>query len=156
MVNASNLNITHIGGKPVIIANKPGGTSSLISGQQLQSSIANTSSSGSSVTTTSLVIGGQTLKVQGNLNLVGAPNNASSAGGTQHVMFGNQIVKIQSANPQNMAKMGNINTSNCAGTKTVVLSTSGQTFKVHSGNSILHRTDQKKVRKLLFILKTMS
>ncbi|GAB0097619.1 hypothetical protein DMENIID0001_132790 [Sergentomyia squamirostris] len=84
MVNASNLNIAHIGGKPVIIASKaatPGQTG------QTQSVILQSSAGTNGA---NLVIGGQTLKVQGNsLNLI-SPNSSNA------VMIGNQLVKVQS------------------------------------------------------------
>lgn len=60
MVNASNLNIAHIGGKPVIIASK----SSSQQGHQGQSLILQ---SGHTANGTNFLIGGQTLKMQGNV-----------------------------------------------------------------------------------------
>lgn len=85
MVNASNLNIAHIGGKPVIIASKSAtpGQSGQTQGVILQSSAGTNGAN--------LVIGGQTLKVQSNsLNLI-SPTSSNA----QTVMIGNQFVKVQ-------------------------------------------------------------
>jgi hypothetical protein len=62
MVNASNLNIAHIGGKPVIIASKNSvGGMSQVTGNQ------NIVLQGGGTAGTNFMIGGQTVKLQGNL-----------------------------------------------------------------------------------------
>lgn len=60
MVNASNLNLAHIGGKPVIITSKP------TSGQVQQSGQSVIIQAGQP-NGANFVIGGQTLKMQGNV-----------------------------------------------------------------------------------------
>lgn len=97
MVNAAN--ITRIGGgKPVLISNKmTGNVTSLLraSGQQTMVKLPVTSTTASSATATSLVIGGQTVKVPNTLTTTRTVQPGTT---TQHVMIGNQLVKIQSAN----------------------------------------------------------
>lgn len=178
MMNASNLNIAHIGGKPVIIASKqavaatatgngPGQQQQQIQHQQQQQPRQNIiwqSAQGNSSgpnTTTNFVIGGQAVKVQGNvLQQFDQQNNSQ----TQTVMFGNQVVKLQAAtstattannqqvhhqnvnsisgvnNLQQQQTSGIKNNSLISGTnnnnnnnaRTVVLGTTGQTLRVHS------------------------
>lgn len=108
-----------------------------------------TSSSGtvtSTANTNNFVIGGQMVKVQGNFDqsatTVGTTGGVQSTGTAQNVMFGNQIVKLQAHQPTSqqlqtktiVSSSGVVGTSNGATTptRTVVLSSSGQTLKVHS------------------------
>lgn len=83
--------------------------------------------SGGVATSTSLVIGGQTVKVpssinlnSGNATIVGRASQGATT--AQHVMIGNQLVKIQSA--------GNAATGDRG--KSVILNNIGQTYKVQS------------------------
>lgn len=139
MVNASNLNIANIDGKPIIIAKTP---------SMMQSS--NQASGNKTIWTQQ---GGTLAKA----NIIGTLPAAQQT--TQQVIFGNQIVKIQ---PQQTATAGHSNTStmsvlniNSAArnnsmstapsasiasqvpTKTaVLLSSTGQAIKVHAPNVI--------------------
>lgn len=133
MVNASNLNITHIGGKPVLIAGKPG--SNVLTGTGGQASGGSTTMAGGP-TTTSLMIGGQTVKVQGNLNL-------GNANQSQHVMIGNQLVKIQSGGQMTGATILKTSTGNVAiGSKSGNVHAAGTTFKMQQGTSLLSNQQQ--------------
>lgn len=129
MVNASNLNLAHIGGKPVIITSKP--TSGQVQ-QPGQSVIIQAGQANG----TNFVIGGQTLKMQGNVmqNILNQ-NNSSGGQQTTHqtVMVGNQLVKVQSQHPQ----QNNVSVNSSSGgtshpvtAKTVMLGSSGQTIKL--------------------------
>lgn len=155
MVNASNLNITHIGGKPVIIASKTP-TTTIINQSQNQTIQHNQSSmpnrtnviwtqGTTSTGNTNFVIGGQTVKVQGNVTTVpfdqtaSATTNVQSLTAAQNVMFGNQIVKLQAHQPstqhlQTKTIVSSVGTSpaTTTSTRTVVLSSTGQTIKVHT------------------------
>lgn len=120
MVNASNLNVAQFAGKPIIIASKtakPGTTQQQnVIWQQQGTSAANS---------TNYVISGQPgLKVQNNvLSHFEQPTSQ-----TQTVMFGNQVVRLQSPN---QIAVTNSLAGNSSG-RTVMLGTAGQTIRVHS------------------------
>jgi len=134
MVNASNLNIAHIGGKPVIIASKA--TPGQQGGQSIVLQGTPNANGG-----TNLVIGGQTLKVQGNVI------NQTNASGqqTQTVMIGNQAVKVhtqgilqqqqhhhQQQQQQQQQNLVHSSTINSVGNTVTVVSSGGNS--VGSGN----------------------
>lgn len=131
MVNAANLSRLGQPGKPVLISKGlPGTVTTSLVRAAPGTKITNTNatSAGTSATTTSLVIGGQTVKVPSSINL----NSALRQGGTttttttQHVMIGNQLVKIQSSSAATGDNRG----------KPVILSTNtGQTYKVQMQGS---------------------
>lgn len=153
IMNASNLNIAHIGGKPVIIASKtPANT---IIGQSANQTVQQhnqqttpnrtnviwTQGTASSTTNANnFVIGGQTVKVAGNFESAGTAGVQSTTT-AQNVMFTNQIVKLQAhqANAQQLqtktivsSSGGGTSNVTTTPTRTVVLSSSGQTIKVHT------------------------
>lgn len=149
MVNASNLNIAHIGGKPVIIASKTPNIMHQQAQQQQtgtrQNVIWQTQGAAGTAGSNSFVIGGQTVKVQGNmLTTTGTPFDQSSGTATlqtgqsqqqQTVMFGNQIVKLSQMTGQSTTGMPVISAAGSSATtptRTVVLGSTGQTIKVHS------------------------
>lgn len=146
MVNASNLNIAHIGGKPVIIASKTPNIMQQQAQQQQTGTRQNVIWQTQGATGTgnnSFVIGGQTVKVQGNmLTTTGTPFDQSSGTATlqtgqsqQTVMFGNQIVKLSQMTGQSTTGMPVISAAGSSATtptRTVVLGSTGQTIKVHS------------------------
>lgn len=140
MVNASNLNIANIDGKPIIIAKTP---TMIQSPNQIQKTIWTQQ--------------GNNVNAVGKTNIIGTLP-ASQLQSSQ-VMFGNQIVKLQpqqssasvqsNATGQTMSVINiNANSSNSTGTtqtvsgistgtsRTVVLGSSGQTIKVHAPNVI--------------------
>lgn len=131
MVNASNLNLAHIGGKPVIITSKP------TSGQVQQSGQSVIIQAGQS-NGTNFVIGGQTLKMQGNViqNIL----NQNNSGQTQTVMVGNQLVKVQSQQQNSVSVNSSVNSLHTAipntTTKTVMLGSSGQTIKLQQSGGM--------------------
>lgn len=132
MVNASNLNIAQFAGKPIIIASKTAaGTVSTQQHQQQQQQTTprqnviwqqqGTSASNNA----NYVISGQSgLKVQNNvLSHFEQPTSQ-----TQTVMFGNQMVRLQS--PNQIAVSNSL--ASGSGSRTVMLGTAGQTIRVHS------------------------
>lgn len=143
---APNLNIAHIGGKPIIIASK---TPTIIQqqssqaqqSQQPRQNVIWTQGTHTSGANNSIVIGGQTVKVQGNVLTTTTPGQFDSASVTaatsqpgQTVMFGNQIVKLPAGSIQ--ASPGLSGTSSVGittPTRTVVFSTAGQTIKMPAG-----------------------
>lgn len=137
MVNASNLNIANIDGKPIIIAKTP---TMIQSANQLQKSTIWTQQ-------------GNSVNAVGKANIIGTLPTGQIQ--SSQVMFGNQIVKIQphhSATSTSTPTMSVINinansTNNTTTTptasnittgtsRTVVLGSSGQTIKVHAPNVI--------------------
>lgn len=132
MVNASNLNLAHIGGKPVIITSKP--TAGQVQ-QQGQSVIIQAGQSNG----TNFVIGGQTLKMQGNVmqNILNQNNSGQTH---QTVMVGNQLVKVQSQQQNSVSVNSNVNSINTVipntTTKTVMLGSSGQTIKLQQSGGM--------------------
>lgn len=156
MMNASNLNIAHIAGKPVIIASKPvtsaNGQPAQVQTQQhqqlqqlpRQNVIWQNATPTGSVTgqqPTNFVIGGQAVKVQGNVlqHFDASQSGQVVSNNTQTVMFGNQMVKLQAApnqiqhhQQQQHIVVSSASGSVLTGSRTVVLGTSGQTIRVHS------------------------
>lgn len=151
------LNIAHIGGKPVIIARKTPATTianktsgATILGQTVANQQQTTpnrtnviwtqGTATSTANTNNFVIGGQTVKVQGNFDqnaaTVATSAAVQSSGTAQNVMFGNQIVKLQAhqASPQQLQTKTIVSSTSATTTptRTVVLSSSGQTIKVHT------------------------
>uniref|UniRef100_A0A1B0CAR0 Uncharacterized protein n=2 Tax=Lutzomyia longipalpis TaxID=7200 RepID=A0A1B0CAR0_LUTLO len=123
MVNASNLNIAHIGGKPVIIASKSAtpGQSGQTQGVILQSTAGTNGAN--------LVIGGQTLKVQSNsLNLI-SPTSSNA----QTVMIGNQLVKVQQ--PQQISGEASTTNSITATGSPVAAASGSQAAKIIASSS---------------------
>lgn len=138
MVNASNLNIANIDGKPIIIAKTP---TMIQSQNQIPKSTIWTQ--------------------QGNsVNAIGKMGQIQSS----QVMFGNQIVKIQPQNSASSVQANttmsfiniNANSANSTATtptaasgistgtsRTVVLGSSGQTIKVHAPNVITTAASMK-------------
>lgn len=114
MVNAANLNLTHIGGKPVILASK-GGTIQNLQGQNvilqaqptvLQNAVKGIQSSNSTQSGTANlnnlslvnqqnVVLGQQVKVQ--QPQVVFKNNALSQGGQSHLVLGGHPVRLQAS-----------------------------------------------------------
>lgn len=140
MVNASNLNIANIDGKPIIIAKTP---------TMIQSS-PNQAAANKTIWTQQ---GGTIAKA----NIIGTLPAAQPT--SQQVVFGNQIVKIQ---PQQTATAIQSNASTPSAsmsiaspvpTKTaVLLSSTGQTIKVQPPNVITTTNAANKVTKPLFSL----
>ncbi|XP_059610747.1 uncharacterized protein LOC132257735 [Phlebotomus argentipes] len=125
MVNASNLNIAHIGGKPVIIASKSAapGQSGQTQGVILQSSAGTNGAN--------LVIGGQTLKVQSNsLNLI-SPTSSNA----QTVMIGNQFVKVQGQQQSQSSADSSANNSVSASGSAAVASAGSPVGKIVATSS---------------------
>lgn len=130
MVNASNLNIAQFAGKPIIIASKTA-TGNVTPQQQQQQNaprqqnvIWQQQGTSTSNNTNYVISGQQGLKVQNNvLSHFEQPTSQ-----TQTVMFGNQMVRLQSPNQISVAN----NLSGNSGGRTVMLGTSGQTIRVHS------------------------
>lgn len=128
MLSAANLSRLG-GGKPVIISNKlPGNVTNLVRAAAAASGGAKvTPATVTSSAATNLVIGGQTVK-SGSINLnstntiVGRSPQGTT---TQHVMIGNQLVKIQSA--------GTATLGGDRG-KSVILNNIGQAYKVQQGS----------------------
>lgn len=121
MVNASNLNIANIDGKQVIIASKT--PTILQSPQQLNKSPQQQQLNRSNIVWTQQ---GNSLTNTGS-NIIGTLPQAQVQQATgQTVMFGNQVVKIQPH--QSQAKPSTSTVS--------VLSSTGQTIKVHAPNVI--------------------
>lgn len=118
MVNASNL--TQFAGKPIIIASKTTKT-----GAAQQPNVIWQQQSTSTANNTNYVISGQPgLKVQNNvLSHFEQPTSQ-----TQTVMFGNQVVRLQSPN---QIAVANSLAGNSSG-RTVMLGTAGQTIRVHT------------------------
>lgn len=127
MVNAAN--ITRMGaGKPLLISNKlPGSMTSLVRAASAATGGAKITAATSGAPTTSLLIGGQTVKVPSNINLNSGSTivGRSPQGTMQHVMIGNQLVKIQSTGTA---------TSGLERGKSVILNNLGQTYKVQGNN----------------------
>lgn len=153
MMNTSNLNIAHIAGKPVIIASKPNGptqqqqTSQPASRQNViwQSSTPSPSNTANKLINSTV-----------SHNNDQQPMTSRVAASPQAVMFGNQVVKLQSNTitvnqPQAAAQLQqhqkpllqatNTGSSSLArasfvtqsgATRTVVLGQTGQTIRVHS------------------------
>lgn len=156
MVNASNLNIAQIGGKSVIIASKTptllNQTSSVVSQSNSLSNANRTNviwtqnvSGGTTTGTNSFVLGGQTVKVQGNITSIPFDQSSNSQVTTaQNVMFGNQIVKLQTtqkSTPGISVLNTNVSGASTAATssaRTVVLSSTGQTIKVHTPSQAMN------------------
>lgn len=97
MVNASNVNLSQLAGKPVIIASKSGNT-------QQQSNqgliLQNTNQGGNNA---SIVIGGQALKVHGNIL---TPLSYNQNDGQRHTMLlSNQMLKVQQSNQSTIVSM---------------------------------------------------
>lgn len=147
MVNASNLNIAHIAGKPVIIASKP------MMQMQRQNIIWQQSAQQTSgqQQPTNFIIGGQTVKMLQTFDRTQQQSSSSviggggGGGGAQTVMFGNQVVKLHASNQMNVRpqqpqqqnivvsnarNVGNIGMATAG--RTVVLGTTGQTIRVLS------------------------
>ncbi len=138
MVNASNLNVAQFAGKPIIIASKttkPGTTQQQnVIWQQQGTSTSNNAN---------YVISGQSgLKVQNNvLSHFEQPTSQ-----TQTVMFGNQVVRLQS--PNQIAVTNSL--AGSSGGRTVMLGTAGQTIRVHTpaqqnqigGNNLTNQQQQ--------------
>lgn len=122
MVNASNLNVAQFAGKPIIIASK---TTKSATGTAQQQNVIWQQQGTSTSNNTNYVISGQPgLKVQNNvLSHFEQPTSQ-----TQTVMFGNQMVRLQSPNQINVSNSLAGNTSG----RTVMLGTAGQTIRVHS------------------------
>lgn len=120
MVNASNLNVAQFAGKPIIIASKTTKT-----GTAQQQNVIWQQQSTSTANNTNYVISGQSgLKVQNNvLSHFEQPTSQ-----TQTVMFGNQVVRLQS--PNQIAVTNSL--AGNSGSRTVMLGTAGQTIRVHS------------------------
>lgn len=106
IMNASNLNIAHIGGKPVIIASKNPSTTIIgqPTNQKVQQNDQQTSPNRTNVIWTqgtasstanvgNFVIGGQTVKLQSNFDQSVATTPGVQS--TQNVMFGNQYMKLK-------------------------------------------------------------
>lgn len=127
MVNAANLSRLGQPGKPVLISKGlPGTVTTSLVRAAPGTKITNATSAGTSATTTSLVIGGQTVKVPSSINLNSALRQGGTTTTTQHVMIGNQLVKIQSSSAATGDNRG----------KPVILSTNtGQTYKVQMQGS---------------------
>lgn len=140
MVNASNLNFANIDGKPVLIASK---TPTIIQSpnQQLNNSPQQNQANRSNIVWTQ----GNNVNTASNINVVNAlpTGQLHSTQTPQAVMFGNQIVKINTSN--SLTSTGQ-NTS----PRTVVLSSSGQTIKVHTPNLITTSAGAKSNVKVLF------
>lgn len=122
MVNASNLNVSQFAGKPIIIASK---TTKTGTGTAQQQNVIWQQQSTSTSNNTNYVISGQSgLKVQNNvLSHFEQPTSQ-----TQTVMFGNQMVRLQS--PNQIAVTNSL--AGSSGGRTVMLGTAGQTIRVHS------------------------
>lgn len=122
MVNASNLNVAQFAGKPIIIASK---TTKTATGTAQQQNVIWQQQGTSTSNNTNYVISGQPgLKVQNNvLSHFEQPTSQ-----TQTVMFGNQMVRLQSPNQINVSNSLAGSTSG----RTVMLGTAGQTIRVHS------------------------
>lgn len=152
MVSAANISRLSQG-KPVIISNKIQGTvANLVRAAAGTTGATKLGASGGTVVTstsgaspTSLVIGGQTVKVASGLNMnatgtiVGRSSDATTT--TQHVMIGNQLVKIQSAGA---------GTGTDSRGKPLILNNIGQTYKVQSfvqnqGKVIKVRVDKERL-----------
>ncbi|KAG4066801.1 hypothetical protein HA402_012868 [Bradysia odoriphaga] len=120
MVNASNLNVAQFAGKPIIIASKTAKT-----GTTQQQNVIWQQQGTSASNSTNYVISGQPgLKVQNNvLSHFEQPTSQ-----TQTVMFGNQVVRLQSPN---QIAVTNSLAGNSSG-RTVMLGAAGQTIRVHS------------------------
>lgn len=159
---ASNLNIAHIGGKPVIIASKTPAIIQQSSQAQQQGGARQNviwTQAAQSGANNSIVIGGQTVKVQGNVLTTTTPTHFDSTSSAstataattlqtsqpaqQTVMFGNQIVKLQAHQPTASMQVSSVQgqtttvlagSASSAGmttpTRTVVLGSTGQTIKV--------------------------
>lgn len=142
MVNASNLNVAQFAGKPIIIASKT--TKSLGTGTaQQQNVIWQQQASTPTSNNTNYVISGQSgLKVQNNVLFEQQPTSQ-----TQTVMFGNQMVRLQS--PNQIAVTNSLSGSSAG--RTVMLGTTGQTIRVHSpaqtnqvpGNNLANQQQQQ-------------
>lgn len=122
MVNASNLNVAQFAGKPIIIASK---TTKTATGTAQQQNVIWQQQGTSTANNTNYVISGQPgLKVQNNvLSHFEQPTSQ-----TQTVMFGNQMVRLQSPN---QISVSNSLAGSTTG-RTVMLGTAGQTIRVHS------------------------
>lgn len=151
--------VAHIGGKPVIIAGKPQ-TNSIQQQQQPQPQQTSRSnviwqSNQAGGTTTNYVINTQPMKVQQTNNVVTQFDPASPAPQTQTVLFGNQVVKLQSQTPvqqQSSQQSTNVvsgtivnasnnsivtnNTATGLTARTVVLGATGQPIRVQSPANI--------------------
>lgn len=151
MLNAAS--ITRLGaGKPVLISNKlPGNVTNLVraatatAGVKVTPATVTSSSSPNTPQTTNLMIGGQ--QVKGSINLSGSTNTvvARSLQGTttQHVMIGNQLVKIQSAGTASAA-------SGTERGKPVILNSLGQAYKVQSQGKLIKVGGYYIVLKIMF------
>ncbi|XP_055857608.1 nuclear factor related to kappa-B-binding protein isoform X2 [Episyrphus balteatus] len=132
MINTQNFNIANIQGKPVIIASKQGGAN--INQQQLGHQQA-------AGTGTSVVIGGQTLKLQGNVistsnvQLINkAISSVASSATTSTVMMGNQILKVQQSTPLKQGAVAATTTP-----LTTIASTNTGTVVVNSNSVLNHQ-----------------
>ncbi|KAJ6636672.1 hypothetical protein Bhyg_15264 [Pseudolycoriella hygida] len=122
MVNASNLNMAQLAGKPIIIASK---TTKSAAGTAQQQNVIWQQQATTTPNNTNYVISGQPgLKVQNNvLSHFEQPTSQ-----TQTVMFGNQMVRLQSPSQISVAN----NLAGSSGARTVMLGSAGQTIRVHS------------------------
>ncbi|XP_055380378.1 nuclear factor related to kappa-B-binding protein [Condylostylus longicornis] len=147
--NTSNIrmNLANLRGKPVIITNKQGTQQNNTTAQNVQlvqnNQVVNSANSTSSG---NIVIGGQTLKVQGNMipGNIQVLNQSSSQ--PQAVMLGNQILKVaQSPNVRQTVAANiisssiNNRTNTLSGTNTLtsIASTNSGTMVVNSSNTVV-------------------
>lgn len=121
MVNASNLNVAQFAGKPIIIASK---TTKTATGTTPQQNVIWQQQGTSTSNNTNYVISGQSgLKVQNNV----LSHFEQTTSQTQTVMFGNQMVRLQS--PNQIAVSNSL--AGSTGGRTVMLGTAGQAIRVH-------------------------
>lgn len=151
MMNTSNLNIAHIAGKPVIISGgKTNGPTQLLPQTSRQNVVwqnpTSQNNTPASKSNSNFVISDQSAKAHVLQNFDQQSDTSRISGTPQAVMFGNQVVKLQTnmvnvsqtqqsspAQPPKSTTQPNPSFIHQSGTtRTVVLGQTGQTIRVHS------------------------